>query len=189
MSNSAGTEPTSRLDDAEYRAGVIDLLGVLGLGELTAFERLAADAGMAPTLSDRAALAGMAAEEYGHFVLLRDRLAALGVPIDEAMAPFVEPLASFHRHTEPSDWLEGLIKAYVGDGIAHDFYREVAEQVDPDTRALVLEVLDRGSSAEFIVARVRDGLTQEASSAGRLALWGRRVVGEALSQEIGRAHV
>ena len=28
------------------------------------------------------------------------------------------------------DWLEGLVKAYVGDGIAPDFYREIATYVD-----------------------------------------------------------
>ena len=27
--------------------------------------------------------------------------------------------------TAPSDWLEGLVKAYVGDSISEDFYREV----------------------------------------------------------------
>ena len=43
--------------------------------------------------------------------------------------------------TAPSTWLEGLVKAYVGDGLAADFYREIAEFVDPSTRALILEVL------------------------------------------------
>ena len=36
--------PSTALEtDPEYRAAVIDLLGVLAYGELTAFERLAAD--------------------------------------------------------------------------------------------------------------------------------------------------
>ena len=36
-----------------------------------------------------------------------------------AMAPFVSALDEFHDLTAPSDWLEGLVKAFVGDGIAH----------------------------------------------------------------------
>ena len=53
--------PVSALEsDPEYRAAVIDLIGVLAYGELTAFERLAADAALAPTIDDKAALAGMA---------------------------------------------------------------------------------------------------------------------------------
>ena len=55
-------------------AALIDLLGALAYGELTAFDRLAEDARMAPTLSGRAALCEMAAVEIGHYRLLADRI-------------------------------------------------------------------------------------------------------------------
>ena len=61
----------------------------------------------------------------------------------EAMAPFATPLDAFHDRTAPADWLEGLVKAYVGDGLAADFYREIAAFLDADTRDLVLESLAR----------------------------------------------
>jgi hypothetical protein len=137
---------------------------------------------MAPTLGDKAALAAMAVAEFRHFERLRERLAALGVDADTAMAPFREPLEAFHDHTAPADWLEGLVKAYVGDGIAADFYREVAALVDEDTRRLVTEVLDDTGHADFAVARVRSAIEADPRLGGRLALWGRRLVGEALSQ-------
>ncbi|TDD69155.1 hydroxylase [Jiangella aurantiaca] len=169
-------------DDPVYRAGVVDLLGLLGLGELTGFERMAADAGLAPTLADKAALAGMAVTEFHHFERIRDRLDELGAPVDEAMAPFRVPLEQFHANTAPADWLEGLVKAYVGDGIAADFYREVAETVDPATRQLVIDVLADAGHADFAVGRVREAVDADPRLAGRLALWARRLVGEALAQ-------
>jgi tRNA-(MS[2]IO[6]A)-hydroxylase (MiaE)-like len=175
-------EPARSADDDDYRHAVVDLLGVLGLGELTAFERLAADAELAPTIADKAALAAMAVAEFNHFERLRARLSELGVDADEAMAPFREPLDAFHDHTAPSNWLEGLVKAYVGDGIAADFYREVAAYLDEDTRSLVLEVLEDTGHADFVVERVRAAIEADPRVAGRLALWGRRLVGEALSQ-------
>jgi len=178
----AGMTRAAALDDPEYRAAVVDLLGVLGLGELTAFERLAADAEMAPTLGDKAALAAMAVAEFHHFERLRVRLGELGVDADEAMAPFREPLEAFHDHTAPADWLEGLVKAYVGDGFAADFYREVAAYLDDETRSLVLEVLADTGHADFAVDRVRAAIGADPRVGGRLALWGRRLVGEALSQ-------
>ena len=175
--------PSTALEtDPEYRAAVIDLLGVLAYGELTAFERLAADAAMAPTIDDKAALAGMATAEYRHFQVLRHRLAELGVDPQEAMAPFRRALEEFHAHTAPSDWLEGLVKAYVGDGIGIDFYREIANYVDEDTQALVVSVCDDMGQSEFIVERVRAAIVEDPRVGGRLALWGRRLVGEALSQ-------
>jgi len=163
-------------------AAVVDLLGVLAYGELTAFDRLALDARMAPTLAGRAALADMAAAELGHFRRLASRLQQLGVDPEAAMRPFIGPLDAFHDFTRPADWLEGLVKAYVGDGIAADFYREIAGALDADTRALVLEVLSDTGHAEFAVREVRAAIAADPSVAGRLALWARRLVGEAISQ-------
>jgi hypothetical protein len=159
----------------------IDLLGVLAYGELTAFERLAGDARLAPSVADKVALGRMAAAEYDHFVRINDHLVAEGVDPEEAMSPFVGPVDAFHDSTPASSWLEGLIKAYVGDGLATDFYREVAAFVsEPATRGLVLEVLADTGQAEFAVSRVRRAIEQDPAMAGRLALWARRLVGEAL---------
>jgi 1,2-phenylacetyl-CoA epoxidase catalytic subunit len=46
--------------EAAYREAIIDLLGAMAYGELTAFSRLAGDAELAPTLEGKAALARMA---------------------------------------------------------------------------------------------------------------------------------
>ena len=169
-------------DDQQYHAAVIELVGVLAIGELMAFQRTAADAALAPDLADQAALARMADAEYRHFLALAERIEQLGGDPFVVMAPFQASLAEFHAHTAPSDWLEGLVKAYVGDGIATDFYVEIAAYVDPQTRALVEQVcLDLGY-AEFVVDRVRAAIIADPKIGGRLALWGRRLVGEALSQ-------
>lgn len=169
---------SSRLDQA-----TIDLLGVLAYGELTAFERLATDARLAPTIGDEHALASMAAAEFGHYRRLYDHLCSADVDPFAAMQPFVAPLDAFHDSTPPNDWLESLIKAYLGDGLATDFYREVAAFVqDPVTRDLVLESLADTGQASFAVARVTEAIAADPTLAGRLALWGRRLVGEALIQ-------
>lgn len=141
--------------DPQYRNAVVDLLGALAYGELAAFERLAEDAKLAPTLADKAELAKMASAEFHHFEQLRDRLTEIGAEPTEAMQPFVAALDGFHKQTAPSDWLEGLVKAYVGDSIASDFYREVAARLDKDSRLLVLGVLDDTGHASFAVEKVR----------------------------------
>ncbi|MGH1562115.1 ferritin-like fold-containing protein [Mumia sp. DW29H23] len=173
---------TLPVDDPTYREGVIELLGVIAYGELSAFERLAEDATLAPTLRDKAELAQMANVELGHFLGLRDRLQALGVDPYAAMEPFEDTFIRFHAKTAPADWLEGLVKAFVGDGLAADFYREIAAYLDVDTRALVLESLAGTGDSQFVVARVRGAIEADPKVAGRLALWGRRLMGEALSQ-------
>jgi hypothetical protein len=178
----AALDATVGTRSAPDQEAVIELLAVLAYGELTAFDRLAEDARMAPTLGGRAALAGMAAAEIGHFWRLRERLVELGADPEEAMAPFEPVFDAFHATTAPSTWLEGLVKAYVGDGIAADFYREVAEFVDSPTRELVLEVLADTGHAGFAVREVRAAIEVDPALTGRLALWARRLVGEAISQ-------
>ncbi|AQA16557.1 tRNA 2-methylthio-N6-isopentenyl adenosine(37) hydroxylase MiaE-like protein [Streptomyces samsunensis] len=168
--------------DPQYRAAVVDLLGALAYGELAAFERLAEDAKLAPTLEDKAELAKMASAEFQHFERLRGRLSAIGEQSTAAMEPFAAALDGFHRQTAPSDWLEGLVKAYVGDSIASDFYREVAARLDSDTRDLVLQVLDDTGHASFAIEKVRAAIEADPRVGGRLALWARRLMGEALSQ-------
>ena len=106
----------------------------------------------------------------------------MGVDPEEAMAPFIAPIDAFHDRTRPTGWLEGLVKAYVGDGIATDFYREISAYVDPSTQELVRTVLQDVGQAEFAVRAVREATEADPRIAGRLALWGRRLVGEALSQ-------
>ena len=176
------TPQPSAFNDPVYRTGIVELLGILAYGEISACERLADDAKMAPDLHTKVEVASMAVAEFRHFELIRDRLVELGEDAFEAMEPFRATFERFHRQTAPSDWLEGLVKAYVGDGLASDFYREVASYLDPETRELVLETLSGTGHSEFVVDQVRSAIEADHRLGGHLALWGRRLMGEALSQ-------
>jgi hypothetical protein len=161
---------------------VIDLLGALAYGELSAFDHLADDAGLAPTLIGRTQMSALAAEEFAHYEVLAAQLTALGAQPEAAMAPFVAALETYHSLTKPSTWLESVVKAYVGYGLAADFYREVATFADDETGTLIKGVLSDEAQAEFAVREVEAAIAEQPTIAGRLALWGRRLVGEAISQ-------
>ncbi len=165
------------------REATRDLLGALAYGQLKAYEQMAADAALAPSLPDRIALAGVAAAELAGFHTLLRHLEAVGEDPLAAMAPIVAPVDAFHERTRPADWPQALVKVHVGDGIARDFYREVAAFLDdPATRAVVTGVLGEVGYAELVVDRVRAAQQADPTLSGRLALWARRLVGEALAQ-------
>ncbi len=170
------------LEEAAYRQAVVDLLAAIAYGEISAFERLAEDSKLAPTLADQLAIAKMACHEFAHVELLLARIEELGADPYAAMAPFQAALDQFHEHTAPSDWFEGLVKAYVGDGLAADFYREIAAYLDPRTRDVVIASLADSGHSEFVVDRVQAAIAENPRLSGRLALWGRRLMGEALTQ-------
>jgi hypothetical protein len=163
-------------------APVIDLLALLAYGELQAFDQMAADARLAPDLHRRAVLSEMAAAEIVTYRRLAERLDELGAEPESAMRPFVPALEQYHDQTAPKDWLEALTKAYVGDGIADDFYHEVALHLDPPDRELVLDVLHDTRYADFAKTEIREAIATDPKVANRLSMWARRLVGEGLSQ-------
>ncbi|NJP31355.1 ferritin-like fold-containing protein [Micromonospora thermarum] len=183
---SAPSDPTSTdsapTDAAVADSALVDLLGLVAFGELLAFERMAADARLAPDLPRRAALGEMAAAEIRNYRRLADRLGELGVLPDDAMEVYVEPLQAYHDSTEPKDWAEAVTKAYVGDAITDDFIREIADVLAEPDRGLVLEVLHESRYAEFAAAEIRAAIEADPRVANRLSMWARRLVGEALSQ-------
>lgn len=175
---------------ARYDKFVVDLLGAIAYGELSAFERLSSDARYSPTLHDRAVLGKMAVAEFGHYEVACARLDAMGMDVELAMLPFQRMVDSFHDRTRPADWHESLMKAYVVDAITEDFYRAIGEFLDPQTQAVIAQVRTSEEQSALLAARLQRMLAQDPRLSSRLALWGRRLVGEALTQaqRVGRQH-
>ncbi|WP_067574814.1 ferritin-like fold-containing protein [Nocardia acidivorans] len=186
-----GANSSTALGDASESAeariaathpGVADLFAVLAYGEISAFYRLAEEAKLSPSLRGKVAVAKMAANEMGHFETLEKALAERGADVFDAMAPFVRALDAYHASTDPSTWLESMVKFYVGDGIAADFYTEIAGALPPEVAAVVRDVLAETSHSEFVIEEVRTAVEQNRSERDRLTLWGRRLLGEAITQ-------
>lgn len=178
----APAEDEAQPRDDLYREGVVDLLGVLAYAQLSAFSRLASDAEMAPRQPLKAQLAAVAVAEFHHYESMVAVLQELDADPEVAMAPFVPAIDAFHERTRPSMWLEGLVKAYIGDGLAADFYTEIAQYVDEPIRGVVQRSLEDADKADFVVHVVREAIREDHRVAGRLALFGRRMLGESLTQ-------
>lgn len=158
------------------------LLGLVAYRELTAFERLSSDARFSPTLVDRESLARLAVVEFGHYELVREHIAAKGLDIQETMEPFIDSIDALHDRTRPGDWYESLIKAYVIDEVSADFYRVISQQLSEEARTLVAAVQTSETQTAWLRERLRLSLSDDPRLASRLALWGRRLLGEALTQ-------
>ncbi|GLB66979.1 ferritin-like domain-containing protein [Arthrobacter mangrovi] len=173
--------PAAGTDEA-HRQYVIDLYGVMAYGELSAFERFSSDARFSPTLRDRAEIGRVAVIEFEHFEMVSAELARMGVDVQTAMLPFQASIDAFHERTRPGDWYESLMKAYVADAVSGDFYRAIASRLDPQTREVVAGIKENKEQLELLTTRLAQALEGNERLASRLALWGRRLVGEALTQ-------
>lgn len=169
------TSPLAPADD-----GALALLGMVAYGELGAFARLAADSRSAPVLHQRLALARFAGQALTHLEQVSGRVVELGGDLEATMHPFAGVLTEFDRRTEPSTWWEQMLKAYVGYGVSDDFARVLARGTDPHTAEVVAGVMPGADHADFVIALLADAGADDATLAARLALWGRRLVGESL---------
>ena len=104
-----------------------------------------------------------------------------GVDPDAAMEPFVAAFDAFHERTAPQSWLEGLVKAYVGDGIAKRLLsRDRCLPRRRDLHALVTIVLEDDGSGR-VRRRGRSGTRSRpthgspaGSPCGAAGSWARR---------------
>jgi hypothetical protein len=162
--------------------GVNQLFALLAYGEVAAFYRLTDEARMAPDLRGRINMASMAAAEMGHYELLRDSLERRGVDVVAAMSGYASALENYHRLTTPSTWLEALVKTFVGDALAADFYLEIADVLPDEVSEVVRSVLSETGHSQFVIAEVRAAVVASQRQRHRLTLWSRRLLGEALTQ-------
>ena len=146
-STGASTEPSKAPAATAEHPGVIELFALLAYGEVAAFYRLTDEARMAPNLRGRINMASMAAAEMNHYEVLRDALERRGVDVVPAMTRYASALENYHRLTTPSTWLEALVKTYVGDALAADFYLEIAGSVPGEVGDVIRSVLS-GSCPE-----------------------------------------
>ncbi|MFF0543075.1 ferritin-like fold-containing protein [Nocardia thailandica] len=175
------TEPTTTTLPVDH-PGVTELFAVLAYGEISAFYRLAEEAALAPDLRGRVAVARMAAAELGHYEVLDAALTARGVETESVMEHYRSALDAYHASTDPSTWLESMVKFYVADGLAADFYTEIAGALPAEVADVVREVLGETSHSQFVVEEVRNAVAASRSARDRLTLWGRRLLGEAITQ-------
>lgn len=180
MSEPGSTTLGHDADVSDEESRLLELLGLAAYVELGTFGLFAAGSAEAPDLASRQTLADVAQR-----VLRRQQgLLAIAHARDIAsvrlMTPFDGMLTDFDARTEPHSWWEGLLKGAVGHGVAEDLCRILAHGLAAPDAAKVLAVVERGPEDGAATALLTRAVKEDDVLAARLALWGRRVVGEAL---------
>ncbi|MCB2177791.1 MAG: ferritin-like domain-containing protein [Actinomycetales bacterium] len=180
MSDSSSPAGTVESEGPVAAERALPLLGMIAYFQLAAFSRFAADSTLAPTLAERLSMAGFARNALDRVDRVAQRIAELGGELQPTMRPFAGVLVEFDRRTEPSTWAERLLKGYVGYGVADDFAEALAEGLDPVSHSVVDAVMVDDGHAGTVVAALGAAGEVDATLTPRLALWGRRLVGESL---------
>lgn len=155
-------------------------LGQLAYLLLSNFEILTNELKYAPTTAYKAELSEAAAKSFDKYRAISKKLSGLGFDVTDSMDPFVERVDTFHSRTAGIDWYESVIKIYLVSGLLDDFYRRLAIGLPKELREDVEKSLSDKTFEKFAKRVLVEGMSGNESLESRLALWGRRLMGDVL---------
>lgn len=167
-----------RVDLADMSPDPVSYLGQVAYFELAVFESLTRAISSAPDLSAKAGLTAAAGEVLTKHQGVVAELRALGVDAAVAMQPFAPAIDRFEKLTNGRDWFEMLLGVYLTAGFLDDFFIRLLAGLPADMGKRLEILLEPDRSAEVIVAELREGIEADDKLSSRLALWGRRLVGD-----------
>lgn len=160
---------------------VAQILAALSFGEQLARRRAEENVALAPDSRTRRHQEHVAERERENASLLGARVEEVGSKdLEEAFRPFLE---AFFEHTDPGDWLEAQTWHYVGDALVRDFADSLMPALDRVSAEVTRRALaERDEQESFALDEITRLVTEDPSAAERVAVYARRVIGEALTQ-------
>ncbi|OII38329.1 hypothetical protein BIU98_13995 [Curtobacterium sp. MMLR14_010] len=166
-----------QLDDVSPELDVF--LGQAAYLQLSLYETMGRAGAGAPTLSGRlvtGVLATTALERHRSIVA---EIEQMGQDPAELMAPHREAIDRFLKRTSGADWYESMLTGYVTAGILNDLFANLLRSLPADVRQRLRSVFDSREAAA-VVEELSARIDEEPQVASRLAMWGRRLVGDTL---------
>jgi hypothetical protein len=169
-----------RVDLGEIAPELVPYLAQAAYLQLEAFQTLSQ---IVSQLSELAAkqhvgnAAGLALAKHQGLVA---ELRRHGADPAEAMLPFAATIDRFRIVAAGADWQENLLGVYVTAGLLDDFFIRLAAGLPGDVGPRAAQLLGADSGAAMTVQILGAELAADPRLASRLALWGRRLVGDTL---------
>ena len=170
----------NRVGLSELTPGLAHFLGQAAYLQLSFFEGLSRAVTAAPSTASKEAASRVAAIALDRHHQLVAELERAGLDPSEAMEPFVHPIDAFQLRTAGNDWFEALLAYYVGSGILDDAFAGIAQGLPGAYSERIPELLSNETGHGIVAAELRSAIDDHPQLASRLALFGRRLVGDLL---------
>jgi hypothetical protein len=177
---SSGTTASTKVDLAELTPDLITYLGKAAYLQLMIFENLSRVVTNAPTTEAKTALSKAAALSLAKHHGLCAEIERTGKTPAEAMAPQAQEIDRYQRLTQGADWFESVTTCYLTAGFLDDFFIRLAGGLPAAAASRVIEVLSGESGEPMIAAELMSAIEANQRLGARLAVWGRRLVGDTM---------
>jgi len=169
-----------KVDLPELTPPLLHFLGQSAYLQLTLFENLSRAVANAPTTDAKESISRVASLSLAKHHALTAQIERHGNPPGAVMEPFTAAIDTFQRSTQGADWFENLMTCYLTAGFLDDFYLRLAAGLPGDYRAKVIDALESDAGADRMADELRRGIEANPRLASRLAMWGRRLVGDTM---------
>ena len=172
-----------RIALGDLRPDTDALLGRIAYLKLALFESASAVAGRATDLADREAITRVAAVVLEQHTELSALIEARGIASAAAMHPFTADIDRYRRRLAESGLARVGADAAPLRRAARRLLRRSRRRGCPQPEAKrVVAILERDIGHDALVAVLQAGLAADKRLGSRLALWGRRLVGDTLAR-------
>ena len=171
---------TTKVDLHEFAPDPMTFLGRAAYVQLTLFENLSRAISTAPSTAAKTAIGRAAELSLGKHRMLVDEITKTGGDAAAVMEPSTSDVDRFERATHGADWFETLVTCYLTAGFLDDFFARLAVGLPADTGRHVAAVYAGQSGETVLVEQLRAAIEANPRLASRLAMWGRRLVGDTM---------
>jgi hypothetical protein len=179
-SRSSSNTVSNKVDLADLTPDLTTFLGKAAYVQLMIFENLGRVVSTAPTIDAKTMLSEVAGLALAKHRGLVDEIERRGGDAAAIMQPFAGEVDTFQRMTQGNDWFEAVATCYLSAGFLNDFLVRLAGGLTTSAAPHILEVLE-SDSGDALLERELLGIVQDNPRlAARLALWGRRLVGDTM---------
>ncbi len=160
----------------------LPFLGQVTALQLAMLQQASAIVENAPTLESRASVAEVVRILSTKFRDLSDLIRSEGAEPVEAMRPYLPSSIRFVHEMRGADWYDLLLSLHVTSWLLGDFFIAYAGGLPDDARRPVIRILTSEAESPLLEDELRGALAENPRLSSRLAMWGRRLVGDTLLQ-------
>ncbi|GAB3580967.1 ferritin-like fold-containing protein [Leifsonia lichenia] len=169
-----------RIDLHEVMPDLLPYLGQAAYLQLEAFQTLSRVVGEVDALSAKEKVSAAAGHALSKHQGVEAEIRRRGDDPAEVMKPFADEIDGFSALTTGSDWRETLLAVLVTSGLLDDFFIRLSVGLPGDVGPRIGQLLGSDGGQDGVLDVLRDEIEADPKLASRLAMWGRRLVGDTL---------
>ena len=173
-------EDAVRLELSEFAPGIMPFLGLTTYLQLELYEAAARAVAGAPDLKSKEVLARSAGVTLSKHQRLSEELRRRGREPHLVMQPYTPVIDRYIERIVTPDWHQHVLSIYLVGGLFDGFFAELARGIDDGFRSEAIEILVDNTGREDLNKLLAAEIAVDPQLANRLALWGRRLVGDTL---------